>query len=55
MEGKAIKKIGKYTLGHQLLGAGSFSTVYLAYDAQERPFAVKVIPLSAVDSIIVVT
>lgn len=50
MEGKVIKKIGAYTIGQEVLGQGSFSTVYLAQDSQHHCFAAKVIPLSHLES-----
>jgi hypothetical protein len=32
MEGKSHKRIGNFTITPELLGKGSFSEVYLAYD-----------------------
>ena len=46
MEGKHTKKVGSYHVTSQLLGQGTFSTVYLAYDRQHRPLAAKIIPLN---------
>ena len=46
MEGKQTKKVGSYHITTQLLGQGTFSTVYLAYDRQHRPVAAKIIPLN---------
>ena len=45
MEGKQNKTVGKYLVTRELLGKGSFSTVYLAKDQQLRPLAAKLIPL----------
>lgn len=45
MEEKQNKKIGQYLITRQLLGRGSFSTVYKAYDSHHQPLAAKVIPL----------
>ncbi len=32
MEGKGYKRVGKFRISEQVLGRGSFSTVYAAYD-----------------------
>lgn len=50
MEGKGSKKIGSYTISSQLLGRGSFSSVYLAHRPDRSPLAVKVIAFEVVES-----
>lgn len=50
MEGKVIKKIGTYTIYQQLIGKGSFSSVFFAHDQFLKPLAVKVISLSLLES-----
>jgi hypothetical protein len=50
MEGKVIKKIGTYTVYQQLLGKGSFSSVFFAHDQFLKPLAAKVISLSLLES-----
>ena len=52
MEGKSIKKIGNYQITSTVLGKGTFSTVYLAYDHQQKPIAAKVISLNNLKSTI---
>jgi serine/threonine protein kinase len=48
MEGKSIKKIGNYYITSNIIGKGTFSTVYLAYDNQQTAIAAKVISLKNV-------
>ena len=50
MEGKSYKKISQYRISDQLLGEGSYSKVYLAWDSFLNPVAAKVIPLSSLSS-----
>ena len=45
MEGQSHKKIGPYRVSSMLLGKGSFSQVYLAFDPLGRWLAAKTIPL----------
>ena len=52
MEGKSIKKIGNYQITSTVLGKGTFSTVYLAYDHQQKPITAKVISLNNLKSTI---
>ena len=40
----ADKKISDYSISSEVLGKGSFSTVYLGYTADKQKVAVKVIP-----------
>jgi len=51
MEGKTIKKIGNYQITSRVIGKGTFSTVYLAYDQQQQPVAAKVIDLKKLKGI----
>lgn len=50
MEGKSIKKIANYEITSTVIGKGTFSTVYLAYDHQQKPVAAKVIALNNLKS-----
>ncbi len=46
MEGKGCKRIGNFKITEQVLGKGSFSTVYLAYDDYHNKVAAKVIQIT---------
>jgi serine/threonine protein kinase len=50
MEGKQHKTIGKYLVTPQLLGQGSFSSVFLAYDQHNKALAAKIIALDTLES-----
>lgn len=51
MEGKGCKRIGDFKITEEVLGKGSFSTVYTAYDHFHNRLAVKVIHIAKLTGI----